>query len=93
MVIADVPYIKTDYWWDNEAQFNKGTIRNAFSGLKRFTSGSSVCKIYSAHQQVNPIKKRLTTEANMKVGKNPYFWIYPIHFYKVFFFKFYILVH
>ena len=75
MVIVDIPYLMTKYWWDNVDMFDKGTIRDLASGLKRYTNVDSVVKVYSSHQQINPIKKRLAAEAHLRVGKNPYFWI------------------
>ena len=83
MVTTDIPYLVTDFWWDQHDVYRKSTMRNMISGFNDYTNGESVVKIYSAHQQLNPIKKRIEKMTDLKTSKNPYFWIYPRNFYKV----------
>ena len=83
MVNVDIPYLVTDNWWDSETVFNKGAMRDMFSGFNEYTFEDSVVKVYSAHQQLNPVKKRLEKQTDLKVSKNPYFWLYPRLYYKV----------
>lgn len=83
---ADLPYLMTDNWWDQPKVFDKETMTNMCTRLKKYTSGDTVVRFWCAHQQVNPLRKRLQSDSSFSVAKNPYMWVYPKYFYQVCFF-------